>query len=54
MKKKYLKEVWLWGVELGHMSKKNIVPRDIGVIVLQTEIFMFACKNSEMSIIEHR
>jgi len=52
--KKILKEGSMgMGVELGHMSKEDIVPRDRGLIRLKIEIFIFAFKNSEMSIIEH-
>lgn len=41
-------------VELGHMSEKDIVPRDMGVIVLRTQVFILVFKTSEMNILEHR
>lgn len=36
------------------MSKKDIVTRGVGAMVLKAEIFIFAFKNSDVSIIEHR
>lgn len=54
VKKMFLKEGSLGGGVLGHISEKDVVPRNMEVIVLKTDIFVFAFKNSEMSIIEHR
>lgn len=41
-------------VKLGHMSKKDVFPWDMGVIGVRTNTFVFAFKNSAVSITEQK